>query len=101
MLKLKDCLPIPARLRFYYAFTYPYLTYNVRAWGSAYKVNLYRLVGQHKRTIRVLVDVPYLAHTTALFTNLNLFKFNNIYTFQVAVYMLNDHDINTRNINKC
>ena len=42
--RISDCLPIPARLRFYHAFIYPYLTYNLIVWGSASKVHLSKLV---------------------------------------------------------
>ena len=64
--RIKDCFPIPARLRFYCAIIYPYLTYNVIVWGSAYKVYSNENKRKHKKTIRVLVDALYLVHTTGL-----------------------------------
>ena len=32
--KIKSCLPIATRLNYYFAFIYPYLSYNVIVWGG-------------------------------------------------------------------
>ena len=35
--KIRDNLPLKTRLDYYYAFIYPYLTYNIIIWGSTYQ----------------------------------------------------------------
>ena len=41
--KIRNELPLQARVDFYYAFIYPYLTYNVVVWGVRTKPNLCHL----------------------------------------------------------
>ena len=106
--KIKDLLPLRTRLDYYFAFIYPYLTYNVLVWGAAYQYHLTTLITQHKRTIRTIANSGYLDHTNPLFIKLGLLKFQDIYKFNLLVYMHSarkrgeygrHHDVNTRNRN--
>ena len=85
--RIRDYLPTKARLDYYYAFVYPYLSYNVIFWGSTYDTYLNPLIIQHKRTIRTLSDASYRDHTNPLFKQLGLLKFLDIYKFHILVYM--------------
>ena len=85
--RIRDCLPHQARMNFYFAFIYPYLTYNVEVWGSTYQTHLDPLIVQHKKVIRTITNSGYRDHTTPLFSKLNLLKFRDIYKFQVSVKM--------------
>ena len=103
--RIKDNLPLKARLYYYYAFIYPYLTYNIIVWGSTYTTHLSKLVTQQKKIIRIIAGANYLDHTSPLFYQLNLLKIKDIYTYFVAIYMFKktlnilqepQHDLNTR-----
>ena len=104
--KIKNSLSLNARICFYYAFCYPYLSQNVISWGSTNHIHLKPLIVQQKRIIRCLSDAAYLDHTTALFYKLGLLKFYDIFKFHTLVYLFPSikcnqfsvqHNHNTRN----
>ena len=104
--KIRNALPLHARLNYYYGLVYPYLTYNILIWGSTNFNHLSPLVIQQKRIIRIITNSNYIAHTSPLFYKLGLLKLVDIHKFQAAVYMyknqfndlyINNHGLNTRN----
>ena len=106
--KIRDNLPLKTRLNYYYAFIYPYLSYNIIIWGSAYPTHLLPLITQHKRTIRTITNSAYRDHTSPLFRRLKLLKLQDIYYFHLGSYMFRARargeyatqtNIQTRNIN--
>ena len=103
--RIRDYLPPKARLDYYYAFIYPYLSYII-FWRSAYDTYLSPLIVQHKHTIRTLSNAGYREHTNPLFKQLGLLKFPDIYKFHLLVYMFKAmskgeyaplHNLSTRN----
>ena len=76
-----------ARLDYYYAFIYPYLSYNIIIWGSTFETHLLPLITQHKRTIRTITGAGYRDHTDPLFKRLKLLKLQDIYYFHLGTYM--------------
>ena len=104
--KIKDRLPIQARLNYYHAFVYPFLKYNVEVWGGSYPTHLKSLIAQHKRVVRNIADAGFCDHTSPIFLALNLLKFTDIYKFHVLIRMhklrsnncfATQHERNTRN----
>ena len=87
--RIKNNLTLEAKLSYYYAFIYPYLSYNVCVWGSTYSTHLQPLVIQQKRIIRILTDSHFLAHTRPLFYQLGLLQFIDIYKFSLLCYVHN------------
>ena len=107
--RIKNSLPLKARINFYYGFIYPYLSYGVIVWGATSENHLHNLIIQQKRFIRLLADSPFLEHTTPLFSKFNLLKFEDIYKYNVCTYMYSNqnnaefqiqHQISTRNRNR-
>ena len=93
LFKIKHSLPLEARIRYYYAFIYPYLSNNILVWGGAPKSFLNTLFLQQKKIIRVIADAQYCDHTDHLFRQFRLLKLNDIYKFNVLLYMFNsNHD---------
>ena len=97
-----------ARLDFYYAFIFPYLSYNVIVWGGTSNSYIKPIVIQQKRILRTICNSSRLEHTTPLFSNLKLLKFQDIYKFSMCVHMHKSiaagnfaasHNVNTRNNN--
>ena len=106
--KIRNSLPLYARLNFYYSFIYPYLSYNIIIWGATNPSHLHPLIVQHKRIIRILTDSNFMEHTSPLFHRLKLLKLMDIYKFQLLLHtrkaLLNGqfqclHNIQTRNRN--
>ena len=109
LFKIRDSLPLKARLDYYYSMIFPYLTYNVIVWGGTCPTHLSNLIVQHKRTIRILSDLPFNGHTTPVFHKYQILKFIDIHKFYVSIYMFKNknsaryqttHQINTRNRNQ-
>ena len=106
--RIRDSLPITARLNYYYAFIYPYLTYNVIVWGGSSAVHIKPIITQHKRIIRTICNSQRYDHSSPLFHQLNLLKFEDIYKFSLCVHMFKSlatgmfrvgHNRNTRQNN--
>ena len=104
--KIRDNLPIKARLDYYYTFIYPYLSYNVVVWGGTYQNHLNPLITQHKRIIRTIASAQARDHTTPLFFQLGLLKFGDLYNYYLLIHMYKKinqgefsvaHSVNTRN----
>ena len=47
--KIRKNLPDKALLNYYYAFIYPYISYNVEVWVAAYATALNPLIVHHKK----------------------------------------------------
>ena len=85
--KIRENLPMKARIDYYYAFIYPYLAYHTIIWGGTYPVHLQPLIVQQKRTIRTIANAGFIDHTEPLFKQLKLLKVQDIYNFQLGTYM--------------
>ena len=72
LFKIRNNLPMKARLDYYYAFIYPYLSYNVIFWGGTYPTYLNPLIVQHKRTIRTMCDAGYIETTLILYSTISV-----------------------------
>ena len=104
--RIRDSLPIAARMNFYYAFIYPYLTYNVTIWGGTNATHIRPIITQQKRIIRTICNSQKFDSTSILFYQLKILKFVDIYRFNMCTYMHTSisegkyriiHDLNTRN----
>ena len=103
--KIRNNLPLKARLDFYYGFVYPYLIYSVTVWGGTYGCHLSKLIVQQKRIIRAISDAGVRDHTRPLFFELKLLNLEDIYRYFVGIFMFKNidhfrtnHDRATRNL---
>ena len=105
LFKIRNSLPMEARLNYYYAFIYPYLSYNVISWGGTNRSHLLPLIVLQKRIIRTICDCKRFDHTSPLFHRLHLLKFDDLFKYSVSIYMhgaMKDdyfsvsHHVNTR-----
>ena len=85
--KIRDNLPMKTRLDYYYAYIYPYLSYNIIIWGGTFQTHLQALILQQKRTIRTITNAGYTDHTDLLFKRLEILKLWDIYYFHLGTYM--------------
>ena len=77
--KIRDNLPMKARINYYYSFIYPYLIYNVLTFGNTYECHLAKLITQQKIILRAIANSDFHYHTYPLFYRLKLLKFTDIY----------------------
>ena len=107
--KIKNELPISARIMYYNSFVLPYLTYNIVHWGNTNPTHLRSLIIIQKRIIRTISGAEYLAHTTPLFHSLDILKIEDLYKYMIVLdtftkiqegqYVIS-HEIDTRNSNQ-
>ena len=71
----------------YYSFIYPYLIYCNQVWGCATKTALKRIVTLQKKVLRIICFAPFNSHTERLFKELSILRFQDIYTYLVAIFM--------------
>ena len=75
----------------------PYLTlvqlhfiYCCIVWASTHLSKLTSLVYLQKRLVRILTNSSYREHTQPLFYDLGLLKLNDVFTYQVSLFMFNN-----------
>ena len=76
MNKLKNMLPITAKIKIYNSLILSHLNYGILVWG--YKCS--RILKLQKRAVRIISCKKYNAHTSPLFKNLKLLKIDDIFS---------------------
>ena len=64
-----------------------HLQYCTLLWANAYSTCLNKLRILQKKTIRIITQSHYLAHTDHLFSKLKLLKLDDLYKHQLGIYM--------------
>ena len=85
--KAKRLLNKKALITLYYSFIYPYFSYCISVWGSAFPTHLFKLEKLQKRVIRLINGAKWDAHTLPLFRKLNLLNLKEIYIYQVQFFV--------------
>jgi hypothetical protein len=75
--KLKHTVPKQTLLTIYQALIVPHLTYGVLAWAK--NSNTTPIFKLQKRSVRIITQSQYNAHTDPLFKQLNILKLQDIY----------------------
>ena len=71
----------------YFALVYPYLQYCITVWGSTYSTNLNRIVVLQKRVLRIIDKQDFGVHTSPIFDELKILKFEDIYLFNLGKFI--------------
>ena len=103
--RMKNLVPLPVMKQLYYSLIYPYLNYCICVYGGTYPIHLNRLFILQKRVIRLINNVPFLAHTDPLFFENKILKIYDMYKINIGIYMFDlpsgtyerTHEYNTRN----
>ena len=64
-----------------------HLQYYTLLWENSYCTNLNKLRILQKKTIRIITNSHYIAHTDPLFTKLKLLKLDDLYKHQLCIFM--------------
>ena len=76
--KLKNTVPLNAKLTIYNSLLRPFIEYGICAWGRSKSININRISTLQKRAMRCIFDAKYNAHTDPIFLNLQVLKFNDL-----------------------
>ena len=87
MNRIKELVPVSISKILYFSLIYPYFNYCIEIWGSTARCPIGKLVLLQKRAVRIVKDVHYLHHTDELFNEMNLLRLNDIYRFNIGLYM--------------
>ena len=70
----------------YFSFIYPYLTYGITSWGSAYKTRLLKIKTKQNKCVRSMF-FAYSRDSAMPYLNLlGILTLENIYKFKVALF---------------
>ena len=70
---------------------YPFLTYGLIAWGNIYATTLKPVVVLQKRAVQIITFSNRDAHSSPLFSQLELIKLKDLVTIHTALLMFQYH----------
>ena len=76
------------------------MLYGILNWDSAAKTNLEPFKRSLRKAVRVIDFAKYQAHSGPLFKEYKLLNFDNMYTLEVAKFMLDIYHENRNDISK-
>ena len=88
--KLRHYLTLLQMKQIYYSLIYPYISYAILAWGSAYKTHIDKIQTKQNHSARlILFATAYGEHTESALPLLNLLDVltvHNVYRFQILKF---------------
>ena len=88
--KLRHYLSIHQLKQIYYNLIYPYLSYAVIAWGSAYKAHLQKLQTKQNTVLRLMFFAttfgPYTESALPFLNLLDMLTVDNVYRLHAKIY---------------
>ena len=87
MRKLRNVLPPKALLVLDYFMIHPHLLYGITIWGNTYEKYLKRLRTLQNKAVKVLGGGRWQDHASAYYSQLNILKLEDLYTYEVAKLM--------------
>ena len=85
--KLQYFVPTYVLKILYHSLILSHLQYCTLVWANSYYSHLHKLRLLQKKAIRIISNADYLAHSSKLFLNLKLLKFDDIMQFQLGTFM--------------
>ena len=74
-------------LSLYNTMVYPYLSYCIQVWGSAYKYHLSTIYKLQKKAVRIVAGVKPRTPTKQLFIDLDILTVDGIFHYAVGLFM--------------
>ena len=85
--KLRNVLPPKVLLVLYYSIIHPHLLYDIINWGNTFEKYLKRLRILQNNVVKVLGGGRWQDHASAYYSQLNILKLEDLYTYEVAKLM--------------
>ena len=86
-------LSCKTKLTLYYTLIYPHITYRNSTWSSTSVSNLNRIYYLQERAVRAITNSEYRAHTSPLFSKLEILDIFQVNTLNTAKFMFRYHNI--------
>ena len=87
ILKARKVFRKETLLTLYNTLVYPYLSYCIHVWGSAYGVHIATLTVQQKKIVRIICGAHPRSHSLPLFQELKILRIPDIYIYTVGLFM--------------
>ena len=84
LFKLRHYVPISTLKQLYYTLIYPYLTYGLMSWGTAYQNKLNKIKVSQNNCIRCIFFANKRESPTPYFTLLEILKLENIFKLKIG-----------------
>ena len=84
LFKLRHYVPISTLKQLYYTLIYPYLTYGLMSWGTAYQTKLNKIKVSQNNCIRCIFFANKRESPTPYFTLLEILKLENIFKLKIG-----------------
>ena len=97
--KLKHFLPVYIMKTLYSSLIASHLQFCTLLWANSHVTNIRKLQLLQKKTIRIITSSHYIAHTDPLFSTTKLLKFDDLYKYQLGIFM-HKVTLNTANCHK-
>ena len=85
--KLKHFLPVYIMKTLYSSLIASHLQYCTLVWANSHVTNIRKLQLLQKKPIRIITSSHYIAHTDPLFSTTKLFKLDDLYKYQLGIFM--------------
>ena len=82
----------------YYSLIYPYLIYEIVAWGNTYTPLTNPLFLLQKKLVRIIAFSDYLDNTNPIFLAQNILKLQDLVFYYNALFMYDFHSGNLTHI---
>ena len=92
MYKLRHFAPLDTLKSVYYALFYPFLTYGITVWGATHEKFLHPVSVCQKKAIRAMTFNDPLAHTSPIFSELQLLKLEDIHCLHISSFVYECHN---------
>ena len=91
LFKMKKLCPKRILMSLYFSLVHSYLSYGTCVWGNANEIHLNKIRVLQKKVVRIIGNVEYNDHSSPLFKELKILKFDDILKMQLACLMF-DYD---------
>ena len=85
--KRKHFLPVYIMKTLYSSLIESHLQYCTLLWANSHVTNIRKLQLLQKKAIRIITSSHYIAHTDPLFSITKLLKLDDMYTYQLGIFM--------------
>ena len=92
MYKLRHFAPLDTLKSVYYALFYPFLTYGITVWGATHEKFLHPVSVCQKKAVRAMTFNDPLAHTSPIFSELQLLKLEDIHCLHISSFVYECHN---------
>ena len=87
MNSLKHFVPICQMKNMYFTMVQPYINYGLLLWGNTFDTYLKPLIVKQKHALRIMCNVSYNAHTSALFKRHSIIKLQDMFVIESCIFM--------------